>query len=295
MSYRLIADEHVESGIQRIALEQIDKARRDLAAGDRIQAVHQLRTRCKKIRATLRLVKPALGDRYRTENRRFRDIARQVADIRDAHVLVETFDKVTANLDERTARKEHASIRSTLIARREAALGLDTACRLERIDRALADASRSVAAWSLNSNEFAALLEGLGQTYMRARKSMRSARKMPTAIAHHQWRKRAKYHRHQCALLRDLRKSPMKKRIKKLNRLSDLLGEAHDLAVLEAALTTPNAGFGAAEDEKALIQLMARRRRRLQSRAHAHGKYLFAETPTALRHRFEAYWKAWRV
>ena len=70
MPFKLLADEDVESGIRRVAYEQLDKCLDELD-DDSLEAhatVHQARKRCKKLRGLVRLVRPALGFAYSIEN-----------------------------------------------------------------------------------------------------------------------------------------------------------------------------------------------------------------------------------
>ena len=98
MSFRIPNDEAVEPAVQRIADGQLGKAIRetDDAGLDAPERVHQVRKRLKKLRARLRLVRPALGQRYRDENAWFRDTARRLSDVRDARANFETFDRLFA-------------------------------------------------------------------------------------------------------------------------------------------------------------------------------------------------------
>lgn len=64
MSHRIEPREPVEDAVRRIAVEQIEKARDDLDDDDLRRAVHEVRKRCKKLRALLRLVRPAMEETY---------------------------------------------------------------------------------------------------------------------------------------------------------------------------------------------------------------------------------------
>ena len=66
MSYRFEPGEKVERGVKRMAREQIDKALAEIDSDelDVHERVHQVRKRCKKLRAIARLVRPALGSQY---------------------------------------------------------------------------------------------------------------------------------------------------------------------------------------------------------------------------------------
>ncbi len=85
-------DESGSAGIDRILEGKIDAAIGHVDGGmDRHETVHEVRKRCKEIRAALRLVRGVLPT-YSAENAHYRDAARRLSDIRDAQALVETFD-----------------------------------------------------------------------------------------------------------------------------------------------------------------------------------------------------------
>ena len=95
MAYRFKLGEPVPEGIKRIVGEEIEAAARHLSGqgeSDRDEAIHEARKSVKKIRGVLRLVRPELGEVYRTDNARFRDIGRQLSQFRDAGASIETFD-----------------------------------------------------------------------------------------------------------------------------------------------------------------------------------------------------------
>ena len=102
MTFRLKRrDNTVEDGMRRIALDQIDKAMRDATntrpnPGERI---HQARKRCKKLRGLIRLCRPAF-DTYEVENAALRDAAGALSFLRDAEVLIATYDDLAAAVSE---------------------------------------------------------------------------------------------------------------------------------------------------------------------------------------------------
>ena len=76
MPFRFKLTEPFEEGCRRIAREQIERAQCQLKApGDPVAAVHETRKSLKRLRALLRLVRPALGEQtYREENAQLRSI-----------------------------------------------------------------------------------------------------------------------------------------------------------------------------------------------------------------------------
>ncbi|WP_110674831.1 CHAD domain-containing protein [Salinicola sp. RZ23] len=292
MPYRLDLSQPLEDEIRRVALEQIARARRALAEEPPVEAIHELRKRCKKIRALLRLVRPALGKRYARENRRFRDLARQVSGRRDEQVLLETFDALLAHYRSDVDRRHYSAIRGRLKARRERTLAGEGAVDNVALEAALDEASQAVTSWRLQGVDLAAWQAGLVATYQRLGQAGESAAEEGSVAAFHEWRKRVKYHRYHCELLRPLWRAELTVRAEEAHRLSDLLGEDHDLAMLAAALDDDDMQRLSAERRQALGSLVARRRLRLQGAAMPLGTRLAAESPKALGKRFKRYRRA---
>ncbi|HEX6986240.1 MAG TPA: CHAD domain-containing protein, partial [Planctomycetaceae bacterium] len=96
MPYRLKRKESVADGVARAAREEAEKALAAVTGGGRPadERIHDARTRCKKLRGLLRLVRPHLGDLYREENARLRDAARPLSAVRDAAVVLKAFDEL---------------------------------------------------------------------------------------------------------------------------------------------------------------------------------------------------------
>ncbi|ABE60235.1 CHAD domain-containing protein [Chromohalobacter israelensis] len=298
MSYRVSMQEPTEASVQRIAIQQIEHAQaalRDREA-DPVTAIHALRQRCKKLRALLRLVRPALGEkRYRRENRRFRDLARRVAGNRDDQVLVETFEHLMSLHEAELDRRRYTAIRRKLVVRRDATLAGDDTPDWEGLASALSEAREAVADWTLAAQGYAAVSGGWSASYAQARDALGAARRLPSTATLHEWRKRVKYHRHQCELLRPLWPAAFKMRAQQAHRLSDLLGEDHDLAMLTIALDAEDMQRVDSARREALHELVERRREVLQGKAETLGRRLFAESPKALNKRVARYWKIARA
>jgi DNA-binding response OmpR family regulator len=82
-------------------------------------------------------------------------------------------------------------------------------------------------------------------------------------------------------LLRPAAPKRMKQLARRAHALSDVVGEDHDLAVLRAAARERHATL--APGELALLErLIARRRRRLQRKALAQGRRVYARKPAQL-------------
>ncbi|WP_251977348.1 CHAD domain-containing protein [Salinicola avicenniae] len=311
MSYRLTVRHDVESDLQRVAAEQIGRARQALEQESPVDAIHRLRQRCKKLRALLRLVRPTLGKRYAGENRRFRNLARSVASQRDEQVLIETFDALMRRYAEQIDRRHFSAIRRQLQARRRHSLAAakkseagnegageeggdgqasalsETAALVAVLEQALS----AVPNWTLSARGFDAVGEGLAESYRRGRRAWKRARRSPTTSELHEWRKQIKYHRYHCELLRDLWPAEMKTRSREAHRLSDWLGEDHDLATLRASLDDDVMAHLGMRQRAQLAALIEQRRQVLSTQAFALGRRLYAEPTKALHQRFARYWQ----
>lgn len=298
MAYRIRADERVEQAVRRIGGEQIEAALADIdgAERDAVRALHDVRKRCKKIRGLLRLVRPCLGPAYREENAWFRDTARRLSGMRDLQVMGHTFDSLVAELGEPGAVQRFTPLRHRLYERhaggapdRERALALLRTVR-PAFEQTL-DRSRR---WRLSAEEFPAIRDGLSLTFRRGRRGRAAVAGQPGAAAVHEWRKRAKYHWYHARLLADCWRPVMDAWRSEAHRLSEELGDAHDLAVLRQALATDVEWLQGAGELREMLALADRRHDRLIAQALARGRRLYAEKPSRLAARLERYWTAWR-
>lgn len=287
MSYRLEQYESVGDGVRRVAREQVDKALAEIGDGElgRHETVHQVRKRCKKIRGLVRLVRPRFEETYRRENAHYRDAARTLSDLRDAEAVLETVDGLEERFGDQVRPDVFAAVREPLEAERrrladdEQDPKHDLEQRLADFADRLREGRERIAGWDLGEPEdrlgFSLVAGGLGKTYRRARKRMADAWSSPSSEAFHEWRKRVKYHRYHLRLLTPIWPKVTKARYKETKRLSDLLGDDHDLAVLRATLEEE--GGGAADERAALIALSRRRSAELRAQAWSLGRRLFVE------------------
>jgi CHAD domain-containing protein len=296
MAFRLRMDEPVSAGIRRVVDEQITRALEELETLPPHKSIHEARKRCKKIRAALRLARGELDSEgvYRRENHHYRDAARGVSDLRDAEALIECLDRLIENQHASGQREALRSARAALEHRRQRIAREDT--DLDAEIRAFADQLRAgrerIADWPLRHSGFDALSDGLKKTYKDGRKALRAAEDAPSDDGLHEWRKRVKDHRYQISLLRPTWKPVMKAWHREAVRLSDLLGEDHDLAVLTDTLSREPETCGSGGNLAGLFEMIARERERLQRAAFLLGWRIYEEKPAAFVGRMACYWDA---
>jgi CHAD domain-containing protein len=292
-SYRLQRGETITSELRRIAAEQTDEALAELEVEDPHEAIHQVRKRCKKVRALLRLVRTSDESLYERENAAYRDAARQVSDLRDMTGLIETFDLMAERHPEVVDTDRFAPIRDGLRRQREEATARHLDGALAGVDSDLRAARERIVDWSVPDDGFDALAGGLAKTYGRARDRMADAYDERTTAAFHEWRKRVKYHRYHVRLLQDCWEPLMKARRSEMHDLSDLLGEDHDLAELRAHLHDDPDRFGDARLVGEITALLDRRRAGLQLDARGLGERLFVASADDVIGRVRRYWDIW--
>jgi CHAD domain-containing protein len=288
-------DASLQDGTRRIAVSQIHAALSALDAEDldRDAKVHEARKRCKKLRGLIRLVRPGFGG-YKRENAALRDAAGRLSRLRDADVLIETYDKLVTEYGGEIDRRAFGQIRRRLTLRRDDVLKTDkTEAALQAFRGDMTAVLDRAEHWRLADNSFDAVSDGLAKTYGRARKAMRKARKTPTDRSMHEWRKRVKYHRYHAQILRRTWPGPMEAHVEAAERLGDLLGDHHDLAVFGDVLRGGSDDFGDAGVRRMAQALAHRHKKVLETRAFATGARLLAEKPEAITQRWESYWEAW--
>jgi CHAD domain-containing protein len=288
MGYRLRPGEDAADGVRRIARGQIDFAADELDGkgdGDLDSAVHESRKAFKRLRALVRVSRDALGDEaYRRENTIFRDAGRRLSAARDAAVMVETLEGLTARYRTELADDAFSGLRDALADEAAAASArlADDRGAVEEVQGALAAARRRVAGWPIDDDGGLELLEpGFERIYRRGRRALKAARKDPDTEQLHELRKRAKDLWHAAQILRPAAPKPMKKLARRAHALSDLAGDDHDLAVLRAAARERHATL--ARGELALLEgLIDRRRGRLQRKALSRARRVYARKPRKL-------------
>jgi CHAD domain-containing protein len=296
-AYRLGGGEFVPDGMRRIARGQLDAAVEELEGQPNRkldEAVHETRKRLKRLRAALRLERFAIGDEiYRRENAAFRDLGQRLSAPRDAMVLIETLDELSERFGDELPPDQTGALRNQLEQghrRALAKLRRDRAT-IDAVRAELADARVRSASWIYTSEGFDALRPGLQRIYRRGRRSMRAAAEEPSDEHLHEWRKRAKDLWHALQILRPAAPKRMKARARQAHRLSDLLGDDHDLAVLREHVAQADGAFEQETTRTALLSLIDRRRGSLQREALRLGGRVYARRPKRFARSVERGWQ----
>lgn len=292
MAFRFRFDEPIEKGFRRIGAEQIERARRQLAANtDPATEVHEARKCMKRIRALLRLGRQGLGETvYRAENAHFRAIAGSLASARDDYVLLETIVKLTAETEGHAVAPALNRLKATVAVRHpEKANGTDASGRAEA-DAALERALRRFRRLRLEPDSFTTLERGLVRTYRKGLECRDVAYAENTDDGFHEWRKCVQTHWRHMALLSRAWPELFEAEIEAARRLSQILGDDHDLALLRMKLAALPPDALPTGDADRIEGLIAARQTALRRAAGPQGEVIFAERPKAHGRRIAGIW-----
>jgi CYTH domain-containing protein/CHAD domain-containing protein len=295
-SYRLKRGEGAADGLRRIALGRAEKAGERLRAAtedDLAEAIHGARKDLKKLRTVLRLLRDELGGkRYRRENKRYRDAARQLSASRDAEVKVATLRALERSAGEDFPAGPSLAWYEALEADRDrvAAERGETGDAIERATAAIAAGGEEISGWSIESDSWRLLGPGIGRSYRDGRRALKRAREGGAEDVH-EFRKRTKDLWHELRLLRNSWPGLLEPTAEEAHSLADLLGDHHDLEVLAEDLGSRTGVVASREEFEALIEA---RQTRLLDEALGLGERLYAEKPKRFQRRLRAYWRAWK-
>lgn len=289
MAFRFKLSEPFEEGCRRVVREQIERAQTQLRSGaDAAVAVHETRKCLKRLRALVRLIRPAVGDQtFRFENAHLREIGAMLSGARDRHVLIETITKLEAFSGHDGLADP---VRKLLTEQGD---DVDAAAMKQAL-KELDEAKRRLMQVEISGSGFSVVGGGLEVSYRKACKAFKDAYRTPAPAdeVFHEWRKGVQQHWRHMSLLSRAWPNCLDARVAEARELSQILGDDHDLAILAAFVHCERAST-IPDSQKTVIEDIARaRQHKLRTIAHPIGKRLFAESPKALRRRMALYWKA---
>jgi CHAD domain-containing protein len=252
----------------------------DARAADPAELVHEARKAVKRMRALARLLRHQLGEpEFGRVNDSLRAAAQRLAGARDAEVRLETLHALAERHPQELAPERLRRLDERLRSERGEAI------EPADLDRVLADIAamrRQLARWNLVEHDFDALVPGLRRIYRGGRRRHRRVRRAHARNAQdlHDWRKRVKSLYYVLDMLGGANAKGARGATRRAHRLGDLLGEEHDLWMLNVFVDRHPDAFGddnATRD--ALLRRIERRRARLRRRALRLGGRLYRRKP----------------
>lgn len=306
MAYRLDPGLGTAPEVRRALGEQLGRAALELRVpgGPSAEGVHDVRKRIKKARSLLRLARADVGAGVaRHANDELRRVGAELARQRDADSLVEALDRLidADPPDPATATATDAALGRVRAAFAERAGTLRAGDAVDQATvRGAARTLDQLATWldrvPARTEGWDAIGPGLARSHRRGRAAFAALPDEPSADQLHEWRKRVKdlwYHQR---LLRRLWLEAQRPIIEAAERLAEVLGEEHDLALLVELLSAPDHLVPAVLVDRAdgdlVVAVAGARRADLQAVARDLGRRLYADDERAWEARHRAWWAA---
>lgn len=306
--FRLGPYEPLPVGLKRLTLKEMDNAVSRFYDGEETFpiAVHEARKSTKRIRSVLRLLRREVGEKvYSFEDAAMREASRLIAPARDATARVEMMDVIDRiyghllvpdALSETRARLESNRQRIHTRTMEDPEIVVRVVEIFERAHGRYSNwpidpAARDIYGVGIRDS-FEAIGPGFSDTYATGRERMVDAYRHNSAEKFHEWRKSVKYLRHQMELLTPLWPEVVVGMAITLERVGELLGQDHDLAMLLESLEA-DGNLCPDPVQRSLIRALANQRRSdLQTAARILGRRVFAEEPVSIAGRFDVYWES---
>lgn len=300
MPYYFVRDESIADGLARITAEEISAAV-DALEGSKTQqdeGIHEARKSIKKIRALVELAQPALGRDKERRKKRFRNIGRDLSELRDAGALLELVKQLARTFHAKSAA---AISRGVASQKTELEERLDKEKVLRTAVKKLKASADKEQAWPLK-NSFRSLEPALKAVYRAGRRSFRELdqqdrennNQVVTSEAFHQFRKLVKTHLYQLRLLAECWTAELKTRERQLDDLQTWLGDDHNLVVLFASLHREPERFGGADAVNSFLAHAENYQAKLREKSLSLGRALYAPKPRAFANVLTEAWSAWR-
>jgi len=287
-TFELGSDQDLDAALKDILSEEVQYINYCLSDyNDLKTSVHESRKSFKKIRSLLRLLRVEAGEEWFTNHNQFyRDLAAEISDLRDAHVLIESVEllhhqnladedgpglnAVVEHLETSSAQKERQVVDEQLF---------------DKIVNALHGKDSDLPAWPVIDNDLLVLIPGLNLIYKDGYDHMYRAFIDPSAHNFHEWRKDVKHLYHMRMLFNRFWPPSINYSSEDLKELSDHLGLEHDLAVLNDVLDLIDT------DTEFIAEAITKKRGKIQNMAKYMGKLIFDESPEYHMRHFEDHWQ----
>jgi CHAD domain-containing protein len=295
VGYRIKQKEEVGKAVRRIVREQLRSAIR-VARNRKLgqeQRVHEVRTRLKRSRAALALIRREVGDKAERDDRRLRDAGRLLARPRDLAVQAHTFRVLGSRLQSELPPRLLARLSAAERQIRRALEPEDVERDLKQAARALRRLRRDLSKWGLCGGRHA-IGESVTRTYRRGLAELEAARERPTPERFHDWRKRVKALAYELRIIAAAVPELTTTLMPKIDRLGEILGQVHDLDCVKATAELHPRWFGRAADGEAVLAAVDERRAQLENEALALAGSVFAGRARDVRSLIKNGWKLWR-
>jgi CHAD domain-containing protein len=312
MTSKFDFQEAFRRAIPRLARERVDRVLKSLSEKPQpgAESIHEARKTLKSLRALLQLARGSIDAAVRRrENIFFRDAGRLLSPLRDPQALLEALDYFSeARNHSGFSTPKQESIRAFIEKiqgeiEKRLVDGLPQK-EVRKLMRELRVVKSRAGLWFEavppgTANEWETFVGiGLRRTYRKAKNLVWQFEVMGHETGDdntwHELRKSAKALGYQLRLLKPIWPKMMNASVDEIDQLTDRLGDANDLAILRAKILNepydPSENQEFVEIRRIFLQMLDRRKEKLQSEAFKLAKLVYAEKPGQFERRLAAYW-----
>jgi CHAD domain-containing protein len=260
------------------------------------ERVHEARKSIKRLRALLRLYRGALAHTlFELEDSRLRELAHTLGGARDAVARRECLERLVeaAPTSDRVRLADHLGALTRALDDARHARPDEVAEALRAVHDGLGALRERARSWSLDRNGFPAIAAGFRRTYARGRRDLSRALHRPTEKRLHSFRIGVKRHQYQLTLLEPMWPEPIKAFRQEAQRLGELLGQDHDLSLLERRFEALVLRHEFAPLERSFANAANHLHSELRREAFDLGARVYAESPGRVLLRYREYFDAW--
>ena len=289
-NFSLHKDESLRIGLLRVVDTLTDSVNDSLAhlSNNGELDIHLIRTTIKRLRALLRLIRPAVDPAFfNRENMRLRTAAGLLSFARDTEVARQTLKAVPAS--NQADQDAVDSVLSGFENGAEAPSNL--AENIAEVRRRLEQTRRNFHRLKLKGTERGIVEAGLRAVYRQGRKRMKVAIAQGEDNAFHRWRIRAKNLYYQLEFLESVLPKRVQRMLSRLARLQDQIGRDHDVAVLRAWLKKTPEAFGGNEKVQRVIACLDGETHELRQASVPLGEKIWRRKPRRFAYKVARHWR----
>jgi CHAD domain-containing protein len=248
----------------------------------RVEGFKNARKAVKRARGALRLVEQGLTGKWLArEEDILKEVSRVFRDVRDTLVAEELFDRVIGHFKEEHPSKKFESVRGRLSqVSKEVA---EKACSDEKkIKQTIAEiqiALERVDELEIKGDPWKAIREGIRDTYRSSVDAFEDSCETRSEASYIEWRQSVKFLRVQLEYLKEFVTKEGEEVNGKLHRLSDLLGDYQDIAMLRDIVKEDKNSYGEKDLVKTTLDLFEERMKQVAKEARKLGEELFEPSP----------------
>jgi len=291
--YAIDNQEELQEGLTRVLKEQYAFISEQALIPENIdRSVHEIRKALKRVRAVLRLVRWDIGEElYQSENMRFRDLSRQLSEIRDYHVVIsylaENFEADELKIPEEGFIRlvNHLNTKKEVELKR-----LITNQTLESISEQMELAISDLDDYPFEFLGPHTIRQGVTNIYNQCLSKMSETQLKLDDHPLHELRKRVKYLLNQMNLMQEVWPDFFITYSTSLKNASDLLGDDHNFAETISLINGLPESVIAADNKNSLIGGFNTEREHIHRELWPLLGKLFTEDAKSFVKRITSYW-----